>query len=46
MSVLDDVCFTVHSSEGSGRTLMEVLNTTLMKCFSLMIGVLHGGWEL
>ena len=33
MSVLDDVCFTVHASEGSDRTLMEVINFTSITLF-------------
>ena len=35
MSVLDDVCFTVHASEGSDRTLMEVINFTSIHCFMI-----------
>ena len=35
MSVLDDVCFTVHASEGSDRTLMEVMIFTSMTSFMI-----------
>ena len=35
MSVLDDVCFTVHASEGSDRTLMEVMIFTSMIRFMI-----------
>ena len=35
MSVLDDVCFTVHASEGSDRTLMEVMIFTSMTRFMI-----------
>ena len=37
MSVLDDVCFTVHASEGSDRTLMEVMHFKFIKYICSMI---------